>query len=121
MGSGRSGGVNDIGDESFLEERGVKTLIQDWERRAGGGEEVHALQLPSDNKNTHRRVSEDFTRARLKFVNSEEGGGMDRQTAKPKISFASISTNEIFFQVLMFLHKVLQQDENPKLQESQVW
>ena len=93
MGSGRSRGENDIGRESFLEEKGVKTLIQDWERRAGGGEEVQALQMPSD-KNSHRRVSEEFTRVRLKFVDCDEGGGMDRQTAKPNPSFASMDLNK---------------------------
>ena len=74
-------------DEGFQQTE-VNILISEWEKRAGGGE-VDSLALP-DNGGRERRRSQDFQELRQKFVDIEEGGGV-QSDARPKSGTTELS------------------------------
>ena len=91
--TGRRGEEGVTGREEFLGTGGVKTLILDWETRARGGEGEDVHLLPVENNRNERRASQDFRNTVQMFVRKGEGDSEKLLTAKPMLSFASISQN----------------------------
>ena len=92
--SGRRGDGDEDGRNSNFQKTEVAILISDWERRAGGGEERDCLQLPDmDGRGRVRRVSQEFTDLRQKFVGQSKEGGGSKMTARPKSTFATQLSN----------------------------
>ena len=67
-----------------------RKLISKWEKRAGGGDCGDSLKLPHMvGGDGGRRVSQEFTELRQRYVDSAGEGGGGRMSDGPRITFAT--------------------------------
>ena len=93
---GRRGEERREGSRLATMETEVAKLISKWEKRAGGGDCGDSLKLPDMvGGDRGRRVSQEFTELRQRYVDSAEEGGGGRMSDGPRVTFAT-SFDKIF-------------------------
>ena len=85
---GRRGEVTGGGSRLASMKTDVYGLISEWERRVGGGDCGDSLELPDmDGGDRGRRVSQEFTELRQKYVDFGGEGGGGRMSDGPSVTF----------------------------------
>ena len=91
---GRRGEERREGSRLATMETEVAKLISKWEKRAGGGDCGDSLKLPDMvGGDGGRRVSQEFTELRQRYVDCAEEGGGGRMSDGPRVTFATSFDN----------------------------